>query len=168
MSLGQDCVWFLRWVISAIAGVTTAWNASTAGIFLLTAGTWNAVAQLLGAAMEGGKPARIDSLDSLEFVHFLQTALLSSCGVVPVSPEYLRMHVHANHTCNPHIISVVIACTMVIWSLTTSLASPLLVGRKLVNAELVNASLDIGSSPPPSLGVNISTDGALAYSHLRV
>ena len=106
--------------------------------------------------MKGGKPARIDSIDSLEFVHFLQTAYFSSCGVCPVSPEFLRMHVHANHTCNSHIGSVVIACTMVIWSLTTSLASPLLVDRKLVHTELVNASLVIGGSPSSSVGVTCS------------
>ena len=82
VSLCQDCVWLLRGVLSAIAGVITAWSASTAGTFLLIAGAWNTVTQLLGAAMEGGKPAMIDSLDSLEFVHFLQTAYVSS-----VSPE---------------------------------------------------------------------------------
>ena len=49
--------------------------------------------------MEGGKPAQIDSIDSLEFVQFLQTAYFSSCDVISVSPEFLRMHVHANHTC---------------------------------------------------------------------
>ena len=75
-------------------------------------------------------------------------------------PEFLRMHVHANHTCNSHIVCTFFACTMVIWSLTTSLASPLLVGRKLVSTKLVNASLDIGGSPSPSVGVKLSYGGA--------
>ena len=78
----------------AIAGVTTAWSASTAAIFPLIAGAWNAVATLFlfGAAMEGEKHARIDRLDSLEFVHFLQTVHFPSCCVFPVSPEFLRMY----------------------------------------------------------------------------
>ena len=43
VSLCQDCVWLLRGVLSAIAGVITAWSASTAGTFLLIAGAWNTV-----------------------------------------------------------------------------------------------------------------------------
>ena len=70
--------------------------------------------------------------------------------VCPVSSEFLRMHVHANRTGNAHIGNTVFACTMVLWSLTTSLASPLLVGRKLVSNKLVHARLDIGGSPSPS------------------
>ena len=46
------------------------------------------------------------------------------------------------------------------WSLTISLASPLLVGRKLVSAKLVRASLDIDSSPSPSVGAKLSYGGA--------
>ena len=106
------------------------------------------------------EPARIDSLDSLEFVHFLHNAIFSPCCVSPVSPELLRTHVHASHTCSPHIGSTVFACTIVFWSLTISLASPLLVGRKLVSTELVSASLDIGDSPSPSVGVKLSYGGA--------
>ena len=67
---------------------------------------------------------------------------------------------HASHTCSPHIGSTVFACTIVFWSLTISLASPLLVGRKLVSAKLVRASLDIGGSPAPSIGVKLSYGGA--------
>ena len=160
MSLGSDSTWFLRWAFSAIAGVLTAWSTLTAGALLFIAGAWNAVAHVLGAALEGVEPARIDSLDSLEFVHFLHTALFSPCCVSPVSPEFLRMHVHANYPCSLHIRSNMFACTMVIWSLTTSLASPLLVGRKLVSAKLVSASLDIGGSPSPSVGVKLSYGGA--------
>ena len=106
------------------------------------------------------EPARIDSLDSLEFVHFLHTAIFSPCCVSPVSPEFLRMHVRASHTFRPHIGSTVFACTIVFWSLIISLASPLLVGRKLVSAKLVRASLDIGGSPSPSVGVKLSYGGA--------
>jgi hypothetical protein len=97
VSLCHDCVWFFHWILFAIAGVTTAWSASTAAIFPLIAGAWNAVATLFlfGAAMEEEKHARIDRLDSLEFEHFLQTAHFPSCCVFPVSPEFLRMYVHA-------------------------------------------------------------------------
>ena len=49
---------------------------------------------------------------------------------------------------------------MVFWSLTTSLASPLLVGRKLVSAKLVSASLDIGGSPSPSVGMKLPYESA--------
>ena len=49
---------------------------------------------------------------------------------------------------------------MVIWSLTTSLLSPLLVGRKLVSTELARASFDIGGSPSSPLGVKLSNGGA--------
>ena len=161
MSLGSDSTWFLRWAFSAIAGMLTAWSALTAGAFLFIAGAWNAVAHVLGATLEGVEPARIDSLDSLEFVHFLHTAIFSPCCVSPVSPEFLRMHVHASHTCSPHTGSTVFACIIVFWSLTTSLASPLLVGRKLVSSKLVvSASLDIGGSPSPSVGVKLSYGGA--------
>jgi hypothetical protein len=158
VSLCHDCVWSYHWVLSAIAGVTTAWSASMAGTFLLIAGAWNAVDTLFGAAMEGEQHARIDRLDSLEFVHFLQTVHFSSCCVFPVPPESLRMHVHANRTCSFPIGRTFLACTMVLWSLTTSLASPLLVGRKLVSTELL--SLDIGGSPSPSVGVKLSYGGA--------
>ena len=162
VSLCHDCVWFFHWILFAIAGVTTAWSASTAAIFPLIAGAWNAVATLFlfGAAMEGEKHARIDRLDSLEFVHFLQTAHFPSCCVFPVSPEFLRMYVHANRTCSPQIGRTFLACTKVLWSLTASLASPLLVGRKLASTELIIASLDIGGSPSPSVGVKLSYGGA--------
>ena len=106
------------------------------------------------------EPARIDRLDSLEFVHSLRAAHASPCCVSPVSPEFLRSHVHANYTRRMPFGSSVFACIMVIWSLTTSLLSPLLVGRKLVSTELVHASLDIGGSPSPSLGVKLSNGGA--------
>ena len=153
MSLGSDSTWFLRWAFSAIAGVLTAWSAITAEAFLFSAGAWNATAHVLGAALEGVKPARIDSLDSLEFVRFIHNAICSPCCVSPVSPELLRKHVHASHTCSPHIGSTVFACTIVFGSLTIALASPLLVDRKLVSAKLVSASLDIGGSPSPSVGM---------------
>ena len=135
-----------HWILFAIAGVTTAWSASTAVIFLLIAGAWNAVATLFlfGGAMEGDKHARIDRLDSLEFLHFLQTAHFPSCCVFPVSPEFLRMYVHASRTCSPQISRTFLPCTKVLWSLTASLASPLLVGRKLASTELIIASLDMG------------------------
>ena len=126
---------------------------SIAGALLFSAWAWNAVAHVLGAAPEGLEPAWIDSLDSLEFVHFLHTPMFSPCCVSPVSPEFLRMHVHASHTCSPHIGSTVFACTIVFWSLTISLDSPLLVGRKLVSSKLVRARLDIGGSPSPSVGL---------------
>ena len=62
----------------------------------------------------------------------------------------------ASHTCSPHTGSTVFACIIVFWSLTISLASPLLVGRKLVSSKLVvSASLDIGGSPSPSVGIKI-------------
>ena len=153
MSLGSDSTWFLRWAFSAIAGGLTAWSALTAGALLFSAGAWNTTAHVLGAALEGLEPARIYSLDSLEFVHFLHNALFLPCCVSPVSPELLRTHVHASHTCSPHIGSTVFACTIVFWSLTISLASPLLVGRKLVSPKLVRASLDIGGSPSSSVGM---------------
>ena len=126
---------------------------SIAGALLFSAWAWNAVAHVLEAAPEGLEPAWIDSLDSLEFVHFLHTPMFSPCCVSPVSPEFLRMHVHASHTCSPHIGSTVFACTIVFWSLTISLDSPLLVGRKLVSSKLVRARLDIGGSPSPSVGL---------------
>ena len=141
------------------AELLAAMTASIPGVFPFSAGAWNADTHVLGAAVEGGKPARIDSIDSLEFVQFLQTAHFSSCDVVSVSPEFLRMHVHAKHNCNSHIGRTIVACTLVFWSLTTSLASPLLVGRELVHTELVNASLDIGCSPSPSVGVKLSYGG---------
>ena len=62
--------------------------------------------------------------------------------------------------CSPHTGSTVFACIIVFWSLTTSLASPLLVGRKLVSAKLVRASLDIDSPPSPSVRVKLSYGGA--------
>ena len=49
---------------------------------------------------------------------------------------------------------------MVLWSLTTSLASPLLVGRKLASTKLIIASLDIDGSFSPSVGVKLSYGGA--------
>ena len=160
MSLGSDSTWLLRWAFYAIAGVLTAWSTLTAGALLFIAGAWKAAAQVLGAALEGVESARIDSLDSLEFVHFLHTAMFSPCCVYPVSPELLRTHVRASHTCSPHKGSTVFACIIVFWSLTTSLASPLLVGRKLVSTELVRASLDIGGPPSPYIGVELSYGGA--------
>ena len=78
MSLGRDSTWFLRWAFSAITGVLTAWSALTAGALLLIAGAWNAIAHVLGSALEGVEPSRIDSLDSLEFVHLLHTAMCLS------------------------------------------------------------------------------------------
>ena len=94
-------------------------------------------------------------------MHFLHTALFSPCCISPVSPELLRTHVHASHTCSPHIGSTVFACTIVFWSLTIALASPLLVGRKLVRSKLVvRASLDIGGCPSPSVGMKLSYGGA--------
>ena len=78
MSLGSDSTWFLRWAFSAIAGVLTAWSDLTAEAFLFTAGAWNAIAHVLRAALERVEPARIDSLDSLEFVHLLHTAMCLS------------------------------------------------------------------------------------------
>ena len=156
MSLGSDSTWLLRWAFYAIAGVLTAWSTLTAGALLFITGALNATAHVLGAALEGVESARIDSLDSLEFVHFLHNAIFSPCCVSPVSPELLRTHVHASHTCSPHIGSTVFACIIVFWSLTTSLASPLLVGRKLVSSKLVVcASLDIGGPPSPSVGMEI-------------
>jgi len=152
MSLGSDSTWFLRWAFFAIAGVLNEWSTITAEAFLFSAGAWNATAHVLGAALERVEPARINSLDCHEFVHFLHNTFYSPCCVSIVSPELLRMHVHANHTCRPHIGSTVFACTIVFWSLTIALASPLLVGRKLVSAKLVRASLDIGGSPSPSVG----------------
>ena len=160
MSLGSDSSWFLRWAFYAIAGVITAWSALTSEAFLFTAWAWNAIAHVLGAALERVEPARIDDLDSPEFVHFLHTAIFSPCCVSPVSPEVLRTHVRASHTCSPHTSSTVFACILVFWSLTTSLASPLLVGRKLVSSKLVRASLlDIGGSPSPSVGMKLSYGG---------
>ena len=67
---------------------------------------------------------------------------------------------HANRTCSPQISRTFLACTKVLWSLTASLASPLLVGRKLASTELIIASLDIGGSPSPSVGVKLSYGGA--------
>ena len=159
MPMGHDSAWFSHCVFSVAAELLAAVTASIPGVFLFSAGACNAVAHVLGAAVEGGKSARIDRIDSLEFVLFLQTAYFSSCDVVSVSPEFLRMHVHANHTCNSHIGRTIVACTLVFWSLTTSLASPLLVGRKLVHTELVKASLDIGGSPSPSVVVKFSYGG---------
>ena len=160
MSMGRDGTWFLHYVLSVTAELTAAMTASIAGVLLFTAWTWNAAAHRFGAALEGVEPARIDRLDSLEFVHSLRAAHVSPCCVSPVSPEFLRSHVHANYTRRIPFGSSVFACIMVIWSLTTSLLSPLLVGRKLVSTELVHASLDIGGSPSPSLGVKLSNGGA--------
>ena len=86
MSLRSDSSWLLRWAFYAIAGLLTAWSALTAVALLFIAGAWKATAHVLGAALEGLEPARIDSIDSLEFVQFLQTASFSSCDVVSVSP----------------------------------------------------------------------------------
>ena len=86
------------------------------------------------------EPARIDRPDSLEFVHSLRAAHVSPCCVSPVPPEFLRTHVHANYTRSIPFGSSVFACLMVLWSLTTSLFSPLLVGRKLVSTELARVS----------------------------
>jgi hypothetical protein len=49
---------------------------------------------LLGAAKEGGEPARIHSLDSHELVFFLQTSCFESCCVFRMSLELSEMHVH--------------------------------------------------------------------------
>ena len=67
---------------------------------------------------------------------------------------------HANRTCSLQIGRTFLACTMVLWSLTTSSASLLLVGRKLVSTELLIASLDIDGSPSPSVDVTLSYGGA--------
>ena len=67
---------------------------------------------------------------------------------------------HASHTCSPHIGSTVFACTIVFWSLTIALASPLLVDRKLVSSKLVSSSLDIGGSPSPSVGMKLFYESA--------
>ena len=72
-SMGHDSAWFSPCVFSAAAELLAAVTASIAGLFSSSAGAWNAVAHMLGAALEGVEPARIDSLDSLEFVHFLHT-----------------------------------------------------------------------------------------------
>jgi hypothetical protein len=75
--MGHDSAWFSHCVFSVAAELLGAVTASIPEVFLFSAGAWNAVARVLGAAVEGGKPAQIDSIDSLEFVQFLQTAFFS-------------------------------------------------------------------------------------------
>jgi hypothetical protein len=129
----------------------------TEGVCIGPGVSFSAYGFLLGAATEGGEPARLHSLDSHEFVFFLQTARFSSCCIFRMSLESPRMGVHASSPRQRHDSETFSTCILVMWSLTTSLASPLLVGRKLVSATLlITASLDTGGFPSLTVNVKLS------------